>query len=107
MQQGNKYWVQLYIFGSYRVSKKFNDIDILIIYDSKIISPRSTHILLKPLVAKLRNTFIVPLHIIVLNKEEERDLDFIRKSNAVFILNIDLNNIDFQVIQKIQQINQQ
>jgi len=96
--------VLIYGFGSYFNSDcEFNDIDILIIHDSISYSCcRFSLLCKKNIVSKLSSADVT-----VLSKDGERQFNFIKKSNAIFLGKVSenslINDIKYILTKKIKR----
>lgn len=104
MKQEIKFMAQLYAFGSCLVKSTFNDIDILIVYDKNQIHPQYANQLFKPLIDNLQSDFTIPLHVIILNQDEEKEVSFVKGNNAYFVSNVTINNIGKEIASKIKNL---
>ncbi|WP_147565057.1 hypothetical protein [Coprococcus eutactus] len=77
-----KYNIQLYLFGSARVSKKPNDIDILLIYPdiSKVTEALE---LKKVLISYLRELNCKDIHMVLMTVQENDEINFAKKEGAI------------------------
>lgn len=82
-----KYNLTFYLFGSAKINKNPSDIDILLTYDNEMIS-LDDFLNLKYSVSKFLISLITTLEIdlLILSKEEEKEINFIRKEEALFII---------------------
>lgn len=69
--------VQVFLFGSACYRDQPNDIDLLIIYDSDIMSAESAYAELLPLLADIRAITVIPVRPVILSDQEARDSHFI------------------------------
>ena len=76
--------IQLYLFGSARISKTPNDLDILLIYPD---NSRITKVLelKKVLVSYLQKLNGIEIHMVLMTVQENEEIDFLKKEGAVKI----------------------
>ena len=80
----SEYDIQLYLFGSARVNKTPNDIDILLIYpDNKRVTQAIE--LKKMLASYLQDLNGIEIHMVLLTVRENEDINFLKKECAVKI----------------------
>lgn len=78
----SEYSIQLFLFGSARVNKTPNDIDILLIYpDNKRVTQAIE--LKKMLKSYLQDLNGIEIHMVLLTVRENEDINFIKKEGAV------------------------
>lgn len=104
MQQENNFTAQLYVFGSCLVKSNFNDIDILIVYNRNQILPQYANQLFRPLIDNLQSDLAFPLHVIILSQDEEKEVLFVKESNACFVANVAINNIEQEIATKMKKL---
>ena len=77
-----KYNIELYLFGSARISATPNDLDILLIYpdDSKITKAFDLKKLLKNYLQELNN---IEVHMVLMTSQENEEINFVKKENAI------------------------
>lgn len=82
-----KYNLTFYLFGSAKINKNPSDIDILLIYEDEMIS-LDNFLNLKNLITKFLLSLITTLEIdlLILSKEEEKEINFIKSEEAFFII---------------------
>ena len=80
---------QIYLFGSCKNCDRFNDIDLLIVYNKNDVLPENVYHLCKPTLDKLQESFKNPLHLLILHNEEVTEHNFITEVNACYISPID------------------
>lgn len=86
----SEYDIQLYLFGSARVNKTPNDIDILLIYpDNKRVTQAIE--LKKMLACYLQDLNGIEIHMVLLTVRENEDINFLKKECAVKI-HVNRNN---------------
>ena len=82
--------IKIYGFGSYfSESKSYRDIDILIVHDSSEYQSCIQAIKYKKSILKE----IDKSNVSILSKSEELDFDFISKTNAIFLSEVNENSI--------------
>ena len=77
-----KYNIQLYLFGSARVSKKPNDLDILLIYPD-ISKVTETLELKKELISYLQELNCKDIHMVLMTVQENDEINFVKKEGAI------------------------
>lgn len=75
--------IEYYLFGSSMSSNKPNDIDILLIYDSKKTDYQKISNLRKSLYEEVSRELNKPAHICLLTTTEEEELNFISHEKCV------------------------
>lgn len=71
-----------YIFGSFLNNKKPNDIDILVVYDPKKISPKNVYIEFNALFGNFENEMKLPIDVLYLTYSEALSSKFVIKEKA-------------------------
>ena len=74
--------IQLYLFGSARISKTPNDLDILLIYPD---NSRITKVLelKKELVSYLKKLNGIEIHMVLMSIQENEEINFLKKEGAI------------------------
>ncbi len=77
-----KYDIQLYLFGSARISIMPNDLDILLVYpdDSKVAKAL---VLKKMLIGYLQEVNDIEVHMILMTVQENEEVNFVEKEDAL------------------------
>ncbi|MGN0245865.1 MAG: nucleotidyltransferase domain-containing protein [Lachnospiraceae bacterium] len=76
--------IQLYLFGSARISKTPNDLDILLIYPDNSRITKALE-LKKVLVSYLQKLNGIEIHMVLMTVQENEEINFIKKEGAVKI----------------------
>lgn len=74
--------IQLYLFGSARISKTPNDLDILLIYPDNSRITKALE-LKKVLVSYLQELNGIEIHMVLMTVQENEEINFIKKEGAV------------------------
>ncbi len=74
--------IQLYLFGSARISKTPNDLDILLIYPDNSRITKALE-LKKVLVSYLQKLNGIEIHMVLMTVQENEEIDFLKKEGAV------------------------
>ncbi|WP_236883230.1 nucleotidyltransferase domain-containing protein [Clostridium botulinum] len=74
---------EIYVFGSVLRSLEPNDLDILVIYDSKIYPKANIYIACKKMIDILAKTFNLDVHLTVLNYSENNEMNFVKNVKAI------------------------
>ena len=74
--------IQLYLFGSARISRTPNDLDILLIYPDNSRITKALE-LKKVLVSYLQELNGIEIHMVLMTVEENEEIDFLKKEGAV------------------------
>lgn len=72
-----------YVFGSALSSSQPRDLDILVVYDSKICSPSKAYAYHEPFLNQLTEMCKVPLDVTLLSNSEEHEVGFIKSEHCV------------------------
>lgn len=75
--------VEVYVFGSILTSKKPNDLDIIIVYNSKEHPGSSIYKSCRNLLNTLHKTFKLDIDITVLSYSENEEIGFTEKVQAI------------------------
>ena len=73
----------VYLFGSAAHGRRYNDVDLLILYDPASCPPRLAHGAHRAFVAHVAGLFDVPVHLSLLTYAEERGAEFIARVRAI------------------------
>lgn len=84
---------QAYVFGSYLFVGEPRDIDILILYDPYLSSPKDAYKVHREFVDEIQQLTGTPVDLTLLTYSEERNLGFISDTGAVPIAEVDGNII--------------
>lgn len=76
--------IQFYLFGSARISKTPNDLDILLIYPDNSRITKALE-LKKALVSYLQKLNGIEIHMVLMTVQENEEINFIKKEGAVKI----------------------
>jgi predicted nucleotidyltransferase len=71
----------LFIFGSALYSENPRDIDILVVY-ATTLRPGDALYFRAKLIRKLKKYITIPIHIVLLSRDEEREVRFIKTENC-------------------------
>lgn len=74
--------IQLYLFGSARISKTPNDLDILLIYPDNSRITKAIE-LKKVLVSYLQKLNGIEIHMVLMTVQENEEINFLKKEGAV------------------------
>lgn len=74
--------IQLYLFGSARISRTPNDLDILLIYPDNSRITKALE-LKKVLVSYLQELNGIEIHMVLMTVQENEEIDFLKKEGAV------------------------
>lgn len=77
--------VKVYLFGSARKSSSPRDIDLLLIYDKELITVDRILWIKNYIRNYIDSKFNKPVDIIVLSQKEEKESNFIKEENCVYI----------------------
>jgi predicted nucleotidyltransferase len=77
--------VRLYLFGSVIQGSIDSDIDLLCVYEARILRPAHAYSQLRPLIDDLKARIGLPVHPVVLTTTEEREVRFIESEGCVFV----------------------
>ncbi|MGD1001489.1 MAG: nucleotidyltransferase domain-containing protein [Candidatus Brocadiia bacterium] len=78
--------VQVFLFGSSRYLNDPSDIDLLFVYDKQKLQPEQAYMRVRPIVKAVSKKTGVPVHPVILTKEEERATKFIKSVKPVVML---------------------
>ena len=74
---------EFYVFGSILISSQPNDLDFLVIYDSKVYPKANIYNACKSISEILYETFNLHVHLTVLSCSENDRIDFIKEVKAI------------------------
>lgn len=77
-----EYSIQLYLFGSARISKTPNDLDILLIYPNNSKVTKALE-LKKVLVSYLQELNGIEIHMVLMTIQENEEINFLKKEGAI------------------------
>lgn len=86
----SKSTTRLFLFGSARYSENPRDVDILVVYGSALSPDKALHFRAK-LIRKLKKYIAIPIHVILLSDNEEREVEFIKGENCRLLTRKDIH----------------
>lgn len=90
--------VEVYVFGSILISQNANDLDILIIYDSKYYPRNNIYKCCNNIINTLHDVFKLDIDITALSCSENDEINFAKKVEAIrldeFLYKFHINKID-------------
>lgn len=91
----------LYLFGSYLRSVDPHDIDLLWLYDKRVMSPEAMMVMVNELESFMATRLPQPIHHTILSTTENAEMGFLESVDAVFVggLSEEANSLLGKVIQ--------
>ncbi|WP_405114229.1 hypothetical protein MHH28_09430 [Paenibacillus sp. FSL K6-1217] len=77
--------VDIYVFGSYIISERPNDVDLIVIYDSKIYSGKNIYNVCLSLIKEIMEYSGLPVDATYLSINEEIETHFVELVKAISI----------------------
>ena len=75
----------IYIFGSFLNNAHPNDMDILIVYDDNLCSPKLAYREFHSIIRQLEQLFSLKVDVTLLTRDEENSVNFIKSENCLKI----------------------
>ncbi len=76
-------YTEIYVFGSALKSLQPNDLDILVIYDSKVYPKANIYNAFKSISEVLYEVFNLPIDLTVLSYSENNSMNFVKEIKAI------------------------
>ena len=83
---------RLFLFGSSLYSESPNDLDLLVVYEVSMPVIEALEFRSK-LIGKLRRHISLPIHVVLLSADEEREIGFISKENFRLLTRQDIHRM--------------
>lgn len=83
---------RLFLFGSSLFSESPRDLDLLIVYEASVSVTQALKFRSK-VIAKLRKYISLPIHVVLLSHDEERETGFVSRENCRLLTRRDIRRV--------------
>lgn len=84
--------VQVFLFGSACYRNNPNDIDMLFVYDSSLIPPKSAYPAFRPIITEIEKMVGISVRSVVLSQDEARETGFIDEIEPIQLSTTPMGN---------------